>query len=240
MAVYLLSFTLISTIGYLIPSGVFHYITTKMKPEEKIQQERIPTQIQIKREVIMSFQTISIWSLLNCFTYNLINEGKIGLTFDFNDYTLFYHIFSFLSCFVIHDTYFYWTHRLMHHPKLYKWTHKGHHLSTAPTAWCSLSFQPGEALLQYLQFFMIPMIISVNIYLFTLYLLVDLIVNTAGHCGYEMVQQEIPFLNTVTHHDIHHKVFNKNYGAFFNFWDIVCGTYLYHNKEKNISSKSSM
>ena len=43
------------------------------------------------------------------------------------------------------DTWFYFSHRLMHHPKLFKHTHAGHHRSVQPTPWASFSFDPIEA-----------------------------------------------------------------------------------------------
>ena len=34
---------------------------------------------------------------------------------------------------ILHDAYFYWTHRLLHHPAFFERFHRVHHLSTTPT-----------------------------------------------------------------------------------------------------------
>ena len=47
---------------------------------------------------------------------------------------------------VIQDTYFYWTHRLMHHRRLFRWFHRTHHRSTNPNPWTTYSIGPLEAI----------------------------------------------------------------------------------------------
>jgi hypothetical protein len=49
---------------------------------------------------------------------------------------------------LMHDAYFYWTHRLMHHPRLFRIFHRAHHLSASPTPWAAYSFSVPEAFVQ--------------------------------------------------------------------------------------------
>jgi hypothetical protein len=49
---------------------------------------------------------------------------------------------------VAHDTWFYWTHRAMHRPRLFRVFHRTHHLSRTPTPWTAYSFSVPEALVQ--------------------------------------------------------------------------------------------
>ena len=49
---------------------------------------------------------------------------------------------------VLHDAYFYWTHRLLHWRPLYRVAHHVHHRSTSPTPWAAYAFHPLEALIQ--------------------------------------------------------------------------------------------
>jgi len=64
------------------------------------------------------------------------------------------------------------------------------------------------------------------------YLLFDGIVNAAGHCGHEFVSQAsqkhwlLKYLNSVTHHDLHHAHLRYNFGQYFNIWDRLFGTFL--------------
>ena len=48
----------------------------------------------------------------------------------------------------LHDTYFYWRHRIMHHKCFFRWMHHMHHQSRNPTPWASFSFAPWEAAVQ--------------------------------------------------------------------------------------------
>jgi ferredoxin-NADP reductase len=60
--------------------------------------------------------------------------------------------------------------------------------------------------------------------------------NIKSHLGYELYPKffKIPPLNmliTATNHSLHHTQYNGNYGLYFRFWDIVCGTELKTTRE---------
>ena len=46
---------------------------------------------------------------------------------------------------IAHDAYFYWAHRTMHHPRLFKTFHRFHHRTITPTPWAAYSFAVPEA-----------------------------------------------------------------------------------------------
>jgi sterol desaturase/sphingolipid hydroxylase (fatty acid hydroxylase superfamily) len=54
--------------------------------------------------------------------------------------------------------------------------------------------------------------------------------NILGHTGYEIYPRWLMktplkfFLNTPTHHTMHHEKMRGNYGIYFNFWDRLMGT----------------
>jgi sterol desaturase/sphingolipid hydroxylase (fatty acid hydroxylase superfamily) len=54
--------------------------------------------------------------------------------------------------------------------------------------------------------------------------------NVLGHCGYEIFPNSFlrspvgRFLNSPTHHALHHEKFRSNYSLYFNIWDRWCGT----------------
>ena len=77
--------------------------------------------------------------------------AKNGLTQVYepiNKYGYGYYFFSILLMIVLHDTYFYWTHRAMHWKPLFKWVHKTHHLSINPTPFAAYAFHPIEAVVE--------------------------------------------------------------------------------------------
>ena len=52
---------------------------------------------------------------------------------DLHQHSTLYCWLAFPLMLLIHDTYFYWTHRIMHHPKLFNLFHLLHHRSTNPS-----------------------------------------------------------------------------------------------------------
>ena len=128
------------------------------------------------------------------------------------------------------DTYYYWTHRAMHHPRLFAWSHRGHHLSREPTPFASFAFDATEAastawLLPALTF-VVPIHVGVALGLLTLMTLSSLM----NHCGFELWPQGFVrgpigrWLITATHHSLHHTRYRTNFGLYFRCWDRWMGT----------------
>ncbi len=128
------------------------------------------------------------------------------------------------------DTWFYFSHRVMHHPKLFKHTHAGHHRSVQPTPWASFSFDPVEA--ASMAWLLPVMALFVPIHWATaLVILMLMTVNAVfNHAGWEVYPKRWiegwlgRHIITASHHNLHHTKFTGNYGLYFRFWDKVCGT----------------
>ncbi|MFN9951035.1 MAG: sterol desaturase family protein [Bacteroidota bacterium] len=131
---------------------------------------------------------------------------------------------------MMHDTYFYFAHRVMHHKKLFTLFHLVHHKSTNPSPWAAYAFHPLEALVE---------VGIVVIFLFTvpihkthlmLFFLMMIVYNVYGHLGYELYPKGFhktrigKWINTSVNHNQHHQYFKGNYGLYFLFWDRVLGT----------------
>ncbi len=141
---------------------------------------------------------------------------------------------SILLFLVLHDTYYYWLHRWMHHSKWLWKMHVAHHKSTTTSVLTAFSFHPVEAFLQaiFLPVFLVFVPMSI-VGLFVI-LFIMTISATINHAGVEIYPQRrlaALFSKCVigaTHHDLHHKFSKKNYGLYFTFWDIVGGTDFKH------------
>ena len=141
-----------------------------------------------------------------------------------------YVVLSAFAYLLVQDTWFYWTHRLMHHKKLYQLTHAGHHKSVQPTPWASFSFDPLEAassawLLPFMALF-VPLHVGV-----ALALLMIMTVNSVfNHAGWEVYPDKWvkgwfgKIFITAAHHNLHHTAFKGNYGLYFRFWDYLART----------------
>ncbi|MFM5884824.1 MAG: sterol desaturase family protein [Novosphingobium sp.] len=130
-----------------------------------------------------------------------------------------------------HDTWFYWTHRAMHHPRLFKSFHRFHHRTVTPTPWTAYSFAVPEAAVMFMfmpvWFTLVPTPVPV---VFT-FLAVMILRNAMGHAGLELHPRGwashplLKWISTTTHHDLHHAgSFSHNYGFYFTWWDKLMGT----------------
>lgn len=132
--------------------------------------------------------------------------------------------------FLIHDTYFYWTHWLIHKPKLFKHFHVVHHKSHNPTALSSFSFNYTEALCQMFFGVIILFLIPLNRSMVLLFGIVEISMNAYGHLGYEIAplwfRRTFLFkmMVTSTHHNLHHSKTHYNFGLYFRFWDRLMKT----------------
>lgn len=152
---------------------------------------------------------------------------------DIGEYGWGYYAICVLGIFLIHDTAFYWSHRLMHWQPLFDRLHKTHHESRDPTPFTTFHFHPAEAVVEVLAAWaiVIPMaFLPWHISLLPVWFFGMLIFNTLGHLGYEIYPRwwhRIPILRmktTCTHHYLHHQLVGGNYALYFRFWDKICGT----------------
>lgn len=132
---------------------------------------------------------------------------------------------------IAHDTYFYWTHRAMHHPKLYKAFHLRHHRSITPTPFAAYAFAAPEALLNALFIPLWQLFVATPQTALMAFLIIQIIRNTTQHAGLELhpswwLKNPVTrWISTTTHHDMHHSGgFASNYGFYFTVWDRLMGT----------------
>lgn len=233
---YVGCFAFLLVFGYLIPAGHYYWrFHLRRRPENekyRIQHRAIPDG-QIIREVKLSLVTIAIFAVGAVTLIELYKAGHTSIIYWERVWqNPLWVMVSFVLCFALHDTYFYWTHRLMHWRPLFKYTHLGHHRSVSPTPWAIFAFQPGEAVIQMIGIMLLVIFLPLHPLTLLAFLAIDTEVNCAGHCGYEVVPRFISdcFLfrgfSTVTHHDRHHTHMSKNFGSFFNVWDRIMGTFL--------------
>ncbi|HEX5669309.1 MAG TPA: sterol desaturase family protein [Chitinophagaceae bacterium] len=245
--VFLIAFTAILLVYYLLPAWMSYMIFYRWE-NEKWQNSQIQktghTKSSIKREIAWSISTVLIFSILATTGVYWINQGYTKVYFEIPDRGWPYLVLSILIYIVLHDSYFYWVHRLMHWRPVFKWVHKTHHLSHTPSPFASLSFSPAEAVLQFginlIMIFLVPLH-PLAIGIFAIY---NTVINTAGHTGIEIVPAFFVrnwFFKhglTVTHHDMHHSHMNCNYGLCFDFWDRIMGTINEHYKQTYMELKS--
>jgi lathosterol oxidase len=223
----------ISAIRYFVIAGIpfilIYKTFSKLFTKNKI-QNRQATPTDFWREIIHSLQTTVVLAILAYIVF-FTQFKKYTLVYDdMSDYPLWWFWLSVALTFVLHDTYFYWMHRLLHHPKLFKYTHLLHHRSTNPSPWASYSFHFIESWTEGAILLVIVFVMPVHELTIVFFTIGGFVINVYGHLGYEVVPKRFiksPFFqlfNTSVHHNLHHKKFNGNYGLYFRVWDRVMGT----------------
>jgi sterol desaturase/sphingolipid hydroxylase (fatty acid hydroxylase superfamily) len=136
------------------------------------------------------------------------------------------------ACVVFNDAWFYCWHRLLHHPRLFRYVHAVHHKSVDVNPFTSYSFHPFEGLI--LGVWIVPAVVLLPLPAASLAMLqvIGLANNMMAHLGYEFAPRgalRIPLLrltNTATFHSLHHTRLHGNYGLHSRFWDRLFGTEL--------------
>jgi len=109
----------------------------------------------------------------------------------------------------VEEIFFYYSHRLLHHPRLYKHIHKVHHEWTAPIGVVSIYAHPLEHVVSNLLPPLLgPLFCGSHIATIWMWYALALASTTIAHCGYHF-----PFLPSPEAHDFHHLKFNQNYGV---------------------------
>jgi sterol desaturase/sphingolipid hydroxylase (fatty acid hydroxylase superfamily) len=184
----------------------------------------------MRRELRYSALTILVFSIVGVSLAFGTKAGVFRIYTTVADHGWAYFAFSVVLLIVLHDTYFYWTHRAMHHRALYRWVHRVHHLSTNPSPWAAYSFAPVEAIVQAAYVPLIVAIVPVHQIALFLFLLFMIARNVMGHLAIELLPRGfvrnrwLGWSTTTTHHCMHHRRVRANYGLYFTWWDRAMGT----------------
>jgi sterol desaturase/sphingolipid hydroxylase (fatty acid hydroxylase superfamily) len=218
---------------YALVTTVFFaaWLWWRSRPQRRARLQAGPVNgRQIGREMATSVVTVLIFGVVM----------PLLFAFGFGRHTQFYwsiaergwpyFFLSVVLMLLIQDTWFYWTHRLMHHRRLFRWFHRTHHRSTNPNPWTTYSMAPLEAIVlsgaTVLNLLLVP---TTGAALVVVYWL-NLIYGVYGHLGYEVYPRWLArhwlgrWINTSAAHNVHHARGRYNYGYYFLFWDRLMGT----------------
>ena len=219
---------------YFFTAGVFFllfYVLLRKRLKKKKLQPRMPALKDYTREVVYSLLTIAIFALVPLV---ILHVPSIARTTQFytriEEHGWGYFFAAFPLLFLIHDTYFYWMHRLIHHKMLFPHVHLVHHRSTNPSPWAAYSFHPLEAVAEAGIFVVFLYLLPVHALHLGIFFLLMIVYNVYGHLGYELYPKGFnrhwmgKWINTSVSHNQHHQYFKGNYGLYFTIWDRLMGT----------------
>lgn len=191
---------------------------------------RQPSWQLIRHDIQLSVVSAGVFALAASGIVTAYAHGLTRLYSDPQQYGLWYLGASYGLVLVLQDTYFYFTHRWFHHPKLFRWVHQGHHRSRYPTPWTSFAFDPLEAIGQSL--FLGGVVWFMPLHFITLIAVLTTMTVWAvlTHLGLDRLPALFPhhwlgqWVIGPAHHSIHHRKYTMHFGLYFTFWDRLLGT----------------
>ena len=193
-------------------------------------QPSMPTAAQLRREIAYSAVAVAVFGLINVV---LVVLGALPHTLLYGNiarHGWMWFVLSIPVALMLHDTYFYWMHRLLHWRGVFGIVHRVHHLSINPTPWTAYSFHPIESMVQAGAVVLIIFVLPMHPLALIIFQTVSTAVNVYGHCGYELYPPHWSrhwlgrWINTSVAHNTHHATARYNYGLYFLFWDRWMGT----------------
>ncbi len=139
--IFVLDFSRYMIAASLVASTV--WLLSKTSWVSRKIQAREATRADFRREFTSSIRTVAIYVAVMLPFVWLFTVGILPTyqgVYGWGTYAVYLAAIIFA-----HDAYFYWSHRAMHHPLLFKTFHRHHHKTITPTAWTSYSFDIGEA-----------------------------------------------------------------------------------------------
>lgn len=197
-----------------------------------------PSWRSIQHDIRLSILSAVVFALAAAFVLSGSSWGLTRLYSHPQQYGLWYLGVSYGVVLILQDAYFYFTHRLLHHPLLFYWLHQGHHRSRHPTPWTSFAFDPLEAIVQSL--FLVGIVFIMPLHFITLIavLITMTVWAVLNHLGIDRLPLAFPhnwlgrwFIGPA-HHSLHHLKYTVHYGLYFTFWDKLLGTQDPHYEQK--------
>ncbi len=231
----LVGMCLIVAARYLAVSGLFAWSARRVRPDiyapaDPKKAARLAK--QIRREIGWSLLAAILYGLPAGFAAHLwISQGLTRIYAEAGAYPLWWLPLSVLVYLAVHDAWFYWTHRAMHHwPALFRAAHAVHHESRPPTAWAAMAFHPWEAISAAWLIPALTFLIPIHVGALLVVLSVMTFFGVTNHMGWEIFPSRWVqgwfgrHMISASHHHLHHSNYQSNYGLYFRFWDRLCGT----------------
>lgn len=167
---------------------------------------------------------VTLWTLYEAGMLWAMANGYIPSLL-YSDNPVWFAVLLFLTPLWI-SFHFYWIHRFLHWPPMYKIAHALHHRNTNVGPWSGLSMHPIETVL-----FFSSVLIHVIIAAHPIHILFNLmhqgLTAATSHTGFEslVVKDKSRLALGRFHHQMHHRYFECNYGNLEVPWDKVFGSF---------------
>ena len=222
-------FIFLGIFGRYVGTALLFNVLVKGVFKEKLAHREVQNRPRRSRqdwiEIGWSFVTSVLFALAGGLLLLAWQKGYTRIYFDWKTYPLAWFPVSILLVLFLHETYYYWLHRWMHRPKIYRLVHKVHHDSITTSAWTSFSFHPIESAFQAIFIPATAFLLPLHAYAIGIVLTIMTITSAINHLNTELYPQDFHrhwfgrWWIGATHHSLHHSQFRYNYGLYFTFWD---------------------
>lgn len=191
---------------------------------------RAPSEETMLHDLRWSTATVLVFSATGTIVYFAGQAGILRRYDEIAEHGWPWLFASIVVLLVLQDAYFYWTHRAMHHPRLYPRFHRVHHEARTPSPFTSYAFAVPEALVHAAFVPLVWLVLPLHELAVFVFLLVMIARNVQGHLSIELQAPGTTrhpvwgWLTTTTHHCLHHEHAGFDFGLYSTFWDRVMGT----------------
>jgi Delta7-sterol 5-desaturase len=229
---FLLLFVLI-TGRYLIVSGLFYgvfYIWNRNQWQARKLSKKEYKPKQLQTEIVWSTISSLIFAAAALGTMWLWENGYTKVYGTITTKDIWYMPLSLLISMFGQETYYYWTHRVMHHPAIFRHVHKVHHDSHTTSPFTAFSFHPIESLIQAVVLPVIVIVLPMHWIVILVQLVLMSITSVINHLNIDafpdtrLKQQLQKWIIGASHHARHHKQYKYNFGLYFTMWDRLLKT----------------
>lgn len=216
---------------YLAVAGIPYLLLYKFKLGNlrKI-DAKIPEPRAVWAEIGWSLITSAIFAASGLVVLALWDKGWAVLLPVTNFWSILYLPINFILLVFLHETYFYFTHRWMHQPTIFRWVHAVHHRSRNPTPFAAFSFHPLEAIIEAAAIPLLLVLVPTSFFVLVAFLVFMTVLGVTNHLGYELYPRGTAehrlgrwWIGAV-HHYQHHRFVQGNYGLYVSCWDRWLGT----------------
>ena len=167
---------------------------------------------------------VTVWTLYEVAMFWALANGWAPLL-DARAHPVWFALILFLTPVWI-SFHFYWIHRALHWPPLYRLAHALHHRNVNVGPWSGFSMHPVEHVM-FLSNVLIHLVVPAHPIHIMFALQHQALTGASSHTGFEnlMVGEKPRFALGTFHHQLHHRYFDCNYGNLEVPWDKLFGSF---------------
>lgn len=213
---------------YFLVSGFFYLFFYKWFRNKWLSRKigkKDYTKEQLRREIRWSVITATCFAFMGTVLLLLFQLGYTRIYTNISDYPLWWLPLSLVISLLIDETFYYWVHRWMHRPAVFRKIHRIHHQSSISSPWTAFTFHPLEGMLLSLPMIFTILFIPLHFSVILVQLTIMTFSSVINHLDIEIYTEKLrkhwmgKWLIGATHHAHHHKQFKYNFGLYFTFWD---------------------